>query len=203
MRLYPTELVDHVAPLPESVNQAVLNERGLYVMQGLDLSLAEQLVERSKEPEVVRYCKNDALSRFKDIAAIETWHKKGRLALPLVSMLGDDALRLEGLVWMGPGAPSDSEPQIPGADITFAERIYKDAAGHGNAFPYTRAALDAHDSLFGNNGVWLEAYVENIKATKTYANAGFEHFATVPAEQTSTGMDRVYMTLGNYALAND
>ena len=199
MSEYPTHLVEEVMPIPASVDQSELNSRNLYVMQGLDLSLASQLVERSNEPHVVKFCPNDAPKRFKDVAAVEAWQTKQRLSLPLVSKLGNGALRLEGFGWMGPGAPGEDEPQIPGALITYAERIYSDAVGQGNALPYARAMLDTHDALYGNEGVWLEAWVKNEAATKTYKNAGFDIFTIIPGQLHGESMDRVYMTLDKKA----
>lgn len=195
MPKYPIELVPEVSPLPENVDQSGLNDRGLFVVQGLTLSLAEQLVERSKEPHVDRFCPNDALERFKDVAAVEAWQTKKRLSFPLVSKLGNGALRLEGFGWIGPGTPRDDEPQVPGALITYAQRIYTDAVSQGNALPYAKAMLDTHDALYGNDGVWLEAWVKNLAATKTYQDAGFEVFAIIPGELHGEPMERVYMTL--------
>lgn len=195
MTKYPIELVQEVSPIPDSVDQSELNGRGLFVAQGLTLSLAEQLVERSKESHVDRFCPNDAPIRFRDVAAIEAWQSKKRLSLPLVSKLGDGALRLEGLGWMGPGSPGDDEPQIPEALITYAQRIYSDAVGQGNGTPFAKSILGTHDALYGNQGVWLEAWVENIAATKTYENAGFKTFTIVPGFLRDEPMDRVYMTL--------
>lgn len=104
---------------------------------------------------------------------------------------------------MGPGSPGEDEPSIPGAVITYAERIYQDAVAQGNALPYAKAMLATHDALYGNEGVWLEAWVENEAATKTYKNAGFTVFATIPGELGGEPMDRVYMTLGESPRAPD
>lgn len=196
MPKYPVELVQEVSPLPASVDQSELNERGLFVVRGLTRSLAMQLVERSREPHVVKFCPNDAPKRFKNLPAVEAWQTRERLSLPLVRKLGDGALKLEGFGWMGPGVPGEDEPQIPGATITYAERIYADAVGQGNALPYAQAMLDTHAALYGNDGVWLEAWVKNEAATRTYKKAGFELFTTIPGELHGEAMDRVYMTLG-------
>lgn len=71
MLKYPTELVSEVVPIPDHIDQSALRERGLYVMLGLDLSLAKQLVERSREAHVVKFCPNDAPKRFKNVEAVE------------------------------------------------------------------------------------------------------------------------------------
>jgi hypothetical protein len=195
MSKYPVGLVSEVLPLPASVDQSELNDNGLFVVQGLDLSLAKQLIERSKEKHVDRYCPNDAPKRFTNLKAVEAWQAKGRLSMPLVSKLGNGALRLQGFGWMGPGVPGEDEPPIPGSITTYAQRIYEDHVGQGNGTPYAKAMLDTHDALYGNEGVWLEAWVKNIAATSTYSNAGFQHFVTVSGELRGEPMDRVYMTL--------
>lgn len=62
---YPTELLLKPLPLPKAVAQASLNERGVFVMQGLDTHLARQLVGTSLEVHVVQFCANDSLGRQK------------------------------------------------------------------------------------------------------------------------------------------
>lgn len=194
---YPTALADEVTPLPQ-IPQEELNKNGLFVVQGLTAALAEQLVERSKEPPVVEMCKNDAGTRFKDVDAVARWQTKQRLSLPLVSRaaVGND-LELMGFGWMGPGKPGKEEPHIPGAEVTFAVRLYSGATGQGNAPHYTRAILDTHDYHFGNEGVWLEAWGDNTRALEAYEANGFQTFTVIEGERHSKILPRVYMTLGD------
>ncbi len=199
MARYPIEFLSSVGQLPETVNQAVLNERGLYVMQGLDLALAEQLVESSGQPHIAEFCPNDPTKRFGSVEKVMAWQSKGRLALPLVKKAGNGALVLAGFGWMGPGKPGDDEPTIPGAETTFAIRIYNEAVGQGNALPYTQAILDANNALYGNHGVWLEAWGDNAAALKAYERVGFQKVAEIPGSRHGEEFTRVYMTLGNIA----
>jgi hypothetical protein len=193
---YPTELVDEVTLLPD-IPQAELNANGLFVVQGLTVPLAEQLVERSKEAPVRDMCKNDADKRFKDVNAVAKWQTKERLSLPLVREAGRGSLELMGFGWIGPGVPGEDEPYIPGATTTFAVRIYEGATGQGNARPYTEAIVAAHDKQFGSEGVWLEAWGDNQKALRPYEQAGFVEVARVMGERHGQSRERVYMILGD------
>ena len=197
MSRHPTELQANVQPLPEAIDQAELHERGLYVVNGLTAALGAQLVERSREPHIVEYCPNDSGGRFGDLQRIAKWQSKGRLALPLVRGLGNGALELAGFGWMGPGTPGEDEPPIPGAETTFAIRLYQGAFGQGNALPYTRAILAANQAISGDSGVWLEAWGDNEPAVRTYEHAGFQRVAEVPGTRHGKEYPRVYMTLGN------
>jgi GNAT superfamily N-acetyltransferase len=199
MSNYPTHLLHEARELPDAVEQTVLNERGLFVMQGLDIQLAAQLVQASRQPHIQEYCPNDAVKRFGGIENVIDWQEKGRLALPLVRKIGGDALSLAGFGWIGPGTPAPDEPDIPGAKVTFAIRLYEDAVGQGNALPYTKAIIQANDSLYGNNGVWLEAWGDNPAALTTYEKAGFEKVAEMPGSRHGKVVPRVYMRLGRLA----
>lgn len=201
METYATQLFDKVEPLPPVVPQNILRDNDLQVVHGLTEDLAEQLVERSHEPAVVKYCQNDSIKRFASLEAIQAWQSKGRLSLPLVKGLGTDSLKLMGMGWMGPGLPGPEEPAIPGAAITFAIRLYDGATGQGNAKPYTRAILATHRELVGNNnGVWLEAWGDNTNATASYAGVGFRQVAKAEGIRHGEPKPRVYMILDSLIL---
>jgi RimJ/RimL family protein N-acetyltransferase len=192
---YPTALSDRVRALPSVVDQAQLNERGLFVMDGLDQALALQLVESSTQPHIREFCPNDPTARFASLEQVRAWQSKGRLALPLVQRSDSGLLWLAGFGWMGPGQPGPDEPELPGATTTFAIRIYTAALGQGHALPYTRAILGAHGHRFGNEGVWLEAWADNAGALRTYERAGFQLVVEVPGTRHGRPAGRVYMTL--------
>lgn len=99
MSEYPSMLVDSVSSLPSSVDQTELNNKGLFVVQGLDRGLAKQLVLASRQSHIDRFCDGDATSRFYDLEHIITWQAKGRLALPLVRHTGEGNLKISR-VWV-------------------------------------------------------------------------------------------------------
>lgn len=191
MKKYPTEIYEHARPIP-TIDQSVLNDRGLEVIEGLDVALADQLVELSKESHVDKYCVNEP-ARFGNSDRVKQWLRKGRLALPLITMEGREMM---GFGWMGPGLPGPDEPEIPGAEITFAIRLYSRATGQRLASPYTNAILAAHDFMFGNRGVWLESWGDNSSALGTYDRAGFTRVAEIEGERRGEKVTRIYMTLG-------
>ena len=199
MTNYPTQLSQELKGLPDVVEQAQLNERGLYVVEGLNMQLAELLVAASEQPHIGEYCPHDRAKRFGSVEKVTAWQSKGRLALPLVRKVGDGALSLAGFGWMGPGEPGEDDPIIPGATTVFAIRIYENAIGQGNALPYTKAIVQAHDVLYGNKGVWLEAWCDNAAALTTYEKAGFEKVTERSGSHHGEPVTRVYMTLGQLA----
>jgi hypothetical protein len=200
MKCYTTSFQAELSTLPASVFQGELNERGLTIMSGLTTNIADQLVECSKDP-LIQFCKNDAAKRFASRDSVEEWLQKNRMPLPLVRTAGSGAFELAGFGWMGPGAPSDGEPEITGASITFAVRLYEAARGAGNALPYTRGIVVAHQLLHGVGGEWLEAWGDNVAALRPYQQAGFVEVARVPDIRHGEPADRVYMTLGDIASA--
>ncbi len=202
MRNYPKTPALRVMQLPESLDQSELNDKGLYVYQSLIIPLTRQLIKFSKQPHIVEYCPNDSGGRFHNLYRAAKWQNKGRLALPLVSRVGKHALKLEGFGWMGPQMPGKKEPEISGAKTTFAIRLYEDAVGKHNSLPYTLAILQAHNMFFGNEGVWLEAWGDNVSALKTYERAGFQKVAEIPGERHGREFPRIYMTLGKLTCSN-
>jgi hypothetical protein len=195
IQAYPTELLAKVTPVAETIDQSELNKKGLFVMQGLDIQIAKQLIKVSLQGEIVKNCEADSTRRFVSIDSIVNWHLKGRLPLPLVRRLGNDTLELAGFGWMGPENLTDNEPKISGAKTTFATRIYNGFTGQRNSLPYTRAILDVHRELYGNEGIWLSAWGDNSPALATYEKAGFETVDTMPGLRHGQEVSRVYMAL--------
>jgi hypothetical protein len=203
---YPTELVTYA--MPPTADEFVsgetyrqLSEKGLFLYEGLDEDLATQLVERSKEPHIGAEpdgpCPNDPIGRFANREAIEKWQAKGRLAMPLVRCVGEGAIELAGFGWMGPQEP---EVEVPGAKTTFAIRLYESALRQRLAKPYTQAMLDHHKAVFGDNdGVWLEAWLTNKWAVKTYEDTGFVKVGEGVGKLHGVETPRIYMTLGELA----
>lgn len=190
MTTYPTKFQSAALPLPPSVDQSSLQGKGLWVMQGLSNAIAEQLVLCSREPHIVEYCPNDALKRFRDIHTVAAWQSQGRFSLPLIKQTGDES-QLAGFGWFGPKA----EPHILDSRVTFSFRIYAKALGQGNALPYIQTMLAAHDIMYGNRNIWLEAWSDNQAAIRTYEKAGFIKVAEAPGVRHGKKYTRVFMSL--------
>jgi hypothetical protein len=197
---YPTGLVEHVTSLPSNVDQAKLNNKGLFVKLGLDNALAEQLVKASEQAHIKKYCLSDSVTRFHNLEQVTAWQANGRLALPLVRYTGEGALKLAGFGWMGHKIPAIEDLLNQGAETTFAIRIYEGATDDHNSLPYTRAILLANDILYGNQGVWLETWGDNIYAQRTYERAGFQKVAEIPGERHGEKVPRIFMSLGQLAI---
>jgi RimJ/RimL family protein N-acetyltransferase len=195
MPKYPTELVPNVLPITKRVNQVYLNNKGLFVMEGLDLALAEQLIQASRQPHILDNCPRDRRERFSSVESIQAWQQKGRLALPLIKHVGDSAMTLVGFGWMGPEKPNEDYDYTAAAEITFAIRLYEEAVGQNNSWPFTTAMLDAHQDEFGNNGVWLETSADNKPALNTYRRAGFNQVDTRMVKVDDNEEERVLMIL--------
>lgn len=201
MEGYPNQLSEKVEQLPPTVPQNILGDHDMFMVRGLNLELADQLLIRSREEHIQAFCPNDSTKRFHDLESIVNWHEKGRLALPLVREIGAGSLELMGMGWLGPGKPAENEPHIPGASTTFAIRLYQGALGQRLATPYTRAMLVAHEQIMGTNkGVWLEAWGDNVTATSTYARVGFRQVDRVEDVRHGEPKPRVYMVLDSLIL---
>lgn len=191
--MYPTALYDGSQELPEAIDQTHLHENGLFVVQGLTTALAEQLVVASRQPHLSPFCEGDKERRFADRAHVIEWQAQGRLALPLVRRVGDDALKLSGFGWFGAKTP-DPELGIKGATSTFAVRLYEGALRQGNALPYTQAMIAAHQAAgFSNQGLWLESWASNTYALRAYKEAGFTQVAEAEGELDGEIVPRIYM----------
>lgn len=191
MTNYPKEFVNQVSDLPQSIDQAVLKQKGVKVVEGLTFELAEQLVVASREPHVVEYCPGDTARRFTDIDTIKKWQENGKLTLPLVRGLGVNTLKLSGFAWMGQG----KNTAIDNANVTFAFRIYQEALGQANALPYLKVVLQAHYLRYGRHDVWLEAWSDNKSALRMYDRVGFEKVSEAPGVRHGKELSRVRMVL--------
>lgn len=191
---YPKSLAER--PLCNTASRSAdeLVDRGFIVLEGLDKSIAEELVEKSKEEHILEYCPNDATDRFSSVQSIERWISKGRQTFSLFTITRGVG-ELAGFGWMGPGKPGNDEPELLDAKTTFAIRLYSSALGKGNSLPFTLAMLCSHHQQYGNRGVWLEAWSDNIKALRTYRKAGFITVAAALGIRHNKELLRHYMQL--------
>lgn len=206
---------------------------GLAVVRGLTEDLAQQLTQRSLEDSIVRYCEEDSQTRFRTLDAVRAWQNQGRLTLPLVDYtdyqgrpkaavsLAHDEERLAhigngdqleqgrlimyGMGWLGPKRPSKErdEPDIPGATTNFALRLYIGGAGKGNAIPYAKAILDTHQSLYGNEGIWLSTWADNDLALHVHEQVGFVTVDERPGVRHGKRVSRIFQTLGDLATTQE
>lgn len=145
------------------------------VATGSDPDLVEQLIEKSRQPNILKYTPNDAAKRFGDRAMFDAWKAGGREIYWLVGEGGD----LAGIIWYG---KKDFPLQIDLPEKpteTFAIRIYDGYSGHGLAVPAMRQTLRMHEQAAVARGetppgIWLETDVDNPAALKVYTRFGYQ-----------------------------
>lgn len=79
--------------------------------------------------------------------------------------------RLMGYAWLRAKAP---EIEVPVDTPLEVARFYVDRTLHGTgAAQALMAAVLAHASMAGHDGVWLQVWDQNLRAIRFYAKAGF------------------------------
>lgn len=146
---------------------------------GNDDTLRDQLIAKSRQPNILKYTPNDAAKRFGSIEMFNTWLSKGR---ELHWLLGpnDD---LAGVIWYGQAVfplPDLNLPEIP--QETFAIRLYAGYAGQGLARPFMNLSLKVHvqENTYDSNsltGIWLQTDIDNAPALSAYAKFGYNEVA--------------------------
>lgn len=145
---------------------------------GRDSGLEKQLVEKSRQPNILRFTPNDAAKRFGDQAMLEKWYSGGR---EIHWLLGEDD-DLAGIIWYGK-KPFPAEADLdekPGE--TFAIRLYDGYTGHHLSVPFMRQSLSIHAKLREEageplTGLWLETDVDNPAALAAYTKFGYREVA--------------------------
>lgn len=144
------------------------------VATGSDPGLIDQLIEKSRQPNILKYTPKDAAKRFGDRKMFDAWKAGGR---EVYWLLGKDD-DLAGIIWYGKkDFPFDIDlPEKP--TETFAIRIYDGYSGHGLAVPAMRQTLRIHmDAALARGeqpaGIWLETDTDNPAALKVYNRFGY------------------------------
>lgn len=145
-----------------------------YVMHGNDPELARQLVEKSRQPNILKFTPKDASKRFGDEEMFKKWLAADREIYWLVGEDND----LAGIIWYGKkDFPLDIDtPEKP--TETFAIRLYDGYSGHGLAVPAMRQTLRMHVRAARKRGeqpagIWLETDDDNPAALHVYTKFGY------------------------------
>jgi phosphoglucosamine mutase len=141
---------------------------------GRDAALENQLIQKSRQPNILKHTPNDAQKRFGDQAMLEKWLTKGREIHWLLGAAND----LAGIMWYGKSTfPLDLQlPEIP--QETFAIRIYDGYSGHGLAKPFIRQSLRIYEERKQARGepirgIWLQTDIDNPAAMAVYGKFGY------------------------------
>ena len=186
-----------IKPFAEYRPIATIESRGgtaYEVHRGYDERVVDQLIEKSKEPDIRQQCHRDADSRFVSRESFEGWVTKngGRFLYPLIDARTEE---LGGIIWLGAepftGEGYESSTRLTLGKLmtdTYAVRTYEsaqefDASGKrtstGLAKPFTRIAItdyvgmrlsEGPDNLPDFTGIHLETDIDNVRARQTYEN---------------------------------
>ncbi len=149
----------------ENTLSVPLDAEGFSAYRGWSENLAEQLVTRSREPEMLRRVPRDALQRFRDVDSAHEWYRKNKR---IVYALAHEAI-LGGVVWFSSAPRAENN-----ASHTFAIRMYESSRERGMAGPFMSAALVDFENLDeGMQNIWLETDNDNLPALKLYKQQGF------------------------------
>lgn len=149
-----------------------------YLATGWDKDIERQLVEKSRQDNILLHTPKDASQRFADQDAIKKWLSKGREVHWLLGENDD----LAGIIWYGPAEPPhdvDTDGLVP---ETFAIRIYDGYVGKGLARPFMLQSLrvlveDRQTAGLPAPFIWLETDIDNIPAVTSYTKFGYEEVA--------------------------
>ncbi len=141
---------------------------------GQDPTLEAQLIQKSLQPDILKFTPNDSKQRFGSMTMLQNWRAKGREVHWLLGA-GND---LAGIIWYGrsPFPLEIDMPEVP--EETFAIRIYEGYAGHGLAVPFMLQSLrllvqTRQQQGLPISGLWLQTDIANIAANKVYTRAGY------------------------------
>lgn len=155
-----------------SLGSAEISPHDLFIGSRISPLLLADLVELSREPDMLKHVPDDAGVRFADMQSAIDWVNSdpGRLFYPLTHKSGRYGQpRIAGIIWFTP-APLE---EIPDISHTFSIRIYPSAQGKGLALPFMKAAHDHAVGRGGVTGVWLRTRSENTRARHLYTNFGY------------------------------
>jgi GNAT superfamily N-acetyltransferase len=149
-----------------------------YLAVGEDEGLEQQLITKSRQPNILQYTPKDAAERFGNPTMLKAWRAKGREIHWLLGSKNNQDRDLAGIMWYGASVfPLDIPlPEIPRE--TLAIRIYEGYAGHGLARAFMTQSLKIYlqrKQVRGEpiTGLWLQTDVTNPAAIAAYTKFGY------------------------------
>lgn len=145
------------------------------IATGWNMELERQLVEKSRQENILLHTPKDAAERFKDHESVEKWLAKGREVHWLLGKDND----LAGIIWYGPAEPPHPIDTKGVTPETFAIQIYDGYVGNGLARPFMLQSLRVLVQERKAAGrpvpfIWLETDIDNIPAVTSYTKFGYE-----------------------------
>jgi GNAT superfamily N-acetyltransferase len=148
------------------------------IYRGLDQVSASQLIEKSRQPEILVSTPKDASERFKDFDALDNWLTQKRQIYTLLDKQRGD---LGGIIWYGSKPFPEGKAGYQAAQHTFAIRLYEGYTGQGLALPFMRSTLSDYVTSVVQSGraadfhgIWLSTHRRNKKAQTLYQRFGYE-----------------------------
>lgn len=151
----------------------------LHIKRGITEKQIEQLVAYSNTDKQILEFTTDS-KRFKNKNAFNIWLKKGRTIYTLTGKEDE----LLGVIWYGKkGMPDDKNftQDFNKEDfrITFAIRLYGATRGKGLSLWFMKKARKGfiRSKMYREScreGFWLETYVSNTPAVRTYRSFGYK-----------------------------
>lgn len=137
--------------------------------------LIQQLIDKSKQSNIVKYTPKDSTERFASTDHFQKWLQKGRTVHWLVGPNDD----LAGIIWYGEANFPHEVKYSPAPKLTFAIRLYDGYQGHGIAAPFMKQSLSIYNDQLKQqdialDGIWLQTDIDNGAAIHVYEKLGYK-----------------------------
>jgi hypothetical protein len=168
----PTTFAADSKPLTPDTDSSIkeLAARGFVILNGFTEYLAGAISQMAGQKHIREFCPNDPAKRFATKETTARWLSKGRCMFVLALDKDEDGWRAIGYGWTG----SESSPDVPGGETTFAIRLGEEALGQKLSLPFARAIIAGSSALYDTKNVWLETWQSNAAAVHTYQKVGFQ-----------------------------
>lgn len=122
-----------------------------------DSQIDELIYFANNDPQIFMYTSDK--KRFATRNDYDIWQKRN----PVIYTLSNKKGNLCGIIWF------QDKDEVPGYNITFAIRLYKEARSKGLSFDFMKKAFDD----FKPQKVWLKCSADNVPAVSLYKKFGF------------------------------